>query len=496
MAASLEFFGPNPMPKDAALLDMICQAGTQLGRVVERDRANDRLHDALHDSLTSLPNRPHFLREVDQAFREYSLDRRAGFCVLFVDVDRFKIVNDSLGHAGGDALIMQVGARLKASIRQGDFTAQTSGGNPSALLARMGGDEFTVLVRGIRGQEEAEAIADRIHTVLRNPFRVGGHEVVTSASIGIAMSSPEHSSADELVRHADMAMYYAKARGKARSQLYDGTMQAFATRRLDLQSQLRAAVRDEAFELHYQPVISMADGEVVGLEALVRWRVSPTELRYPDEIIPAAEETGLIVPLGMWVLREACRAACRWNDTRDPDRPLTVSVNLSARQFAQPDLAEQVRAVIAETGIRPELLRLEITESMTMDDAEYAAEALNRLCALGIQISVDDFGTGYSCLSYLHRFPLHVLKIDRSFISRMESHMESLQIVKTIVVLARSLGMEVIAEGAETADEIETLRSLGCNFCQGNYFSPPLPADQLDAFLGKPLAALLPARDI
>ena len=351
------------------------------------------------------------------------------------------------------------------------------------VLARVGGDEFTVLAPGIRHPQEALAIADRIQTVLREPFRVEGHEVVTGACIGIALCSPGDGSADELVRHADMAMYHAKARGSARSEVYDRAMQDRATRRMTLHRELRAAVDDEAFTLHYQPVVSLADGEIVGVEALVRWQTSPTVLRYPDEFIPAAEETGLIVPLGSWVLREACRATCRWNASRGARRPLTVSVNLSPRQLAQPDLVDEVRGIIAETGIRPELLSLEITESMTMDDPDDAADVLNRLRALGIRISIDDFGTGYSCLSYLHRLPLQVLKIDRSFIARMETNMESLQIVNTIVVLAHSLGLEVIAEGAETAEEIDRLCSMGCNFYQGFHFSPPVPEEQLLSLL-------------
>ena len=291
VVAALEFFSPNPMPKDPALLTMLHQAGTQLGRLIERDRATSRLHDSLHDPLTGLPNRTHFLREVDQACREYALDNDKGFCVLFVDLDRFKIVNDSLGHAAGDVLITQVGARLRESIQRGEFT-----GDGKALLARMGGDEFTILVPGVRSPQDAVAAADSLQALLRNPFQIEGHEVVTSASIGIAMRSSETGSADELVRHADMAMYQAKARGKARCELYDATMQASATRRLDLLSDLQAAVRDQKFELHYQPIVSVADGGIVGAEALVRWRTSPDTLRYPDEFIPAAEETGLIVP--------------------------------------------------------------------------------------------------------------------------------------------------------------------------------------------------------
>lgn len=483
VAASLEFFGPNPMPEDSALLSLISKAGTQLGRVIERDSARARLHDAMHDTLTGLPSRPHFVREVEQARREHSLDSTAGFCVLYVDLDRFKMVNDSLGHAAGDVLITQVGARLKASISEGTVTGRAAGGILPAVLARVGGDEFTVLVRGIRQPVEAVAIADRIKAVLSAPFRVEGHEVVTSASIGIALSSPADGSAEELVRHADMAMYHAKALGKSRCEIYDGTMQDVATRRMTLHNELRVAVENEAFTLHYQPVVSLVDGEVVGVEALVRWQTSPTTLRYPDEFIAAAEETGLIVPLGSWVLREACSAVCRWNAIRGDRRPLTVSVNLSPRQLAQSDLVEDVQAIIAETGIQPQLLNLEITESMTMADPDHAAEVLNRLCALGIRISIDDFGTGFSCLSYLHRLPLQVLKIDRSFIARMETNMESLQIVNTIVVLARSLGLAVIAEGAETVEEVDRLRSMGCNFYQGYYCSPPVPEDQLLSLL-------------
>ena len=292
VVAALEFFSSHPMPEDPMLMRLIRQAGAQLGRVIERDRANDRLRDSLHDSLTDLPNRPYFLREVDEAFREFALNLGDGFCVVFIDLDGFKLVNDSLGHAAGDALITQVGARLKAAIRQDDLTGHAPGADPEALLARMGGDEFTILVRGVRRQDDAVAIAERIHAVLSNPFRVEGHEVLASASIGIAMSSAEHKSADELVRHADMAMYAAKAKGKRRTAFYDGRMQDFATRRLDLRSELRAAVRDGAFELHYQPVVSMVDEEIVGAEALVRWRTSPTTLRYPDDFIRPPRRPG------------------------------------------------------------------------------------------------------------------------------------------------------------------------------------------------------------
>lgn len=483
VGGSLEFFGPNPAPPDAALLGLLARAGSQLGRVIERDDARARLRDAMLDSLTGLPSRPQFVREVEQSLREYALDPTAGFCVLYVDLDRFKMVNDSLGHAAGDTLITQVGSRLKDAISQGAIAGRETDGVPPALLARVGGDEFTLLVPGISCPEGALAIADRIQHVLREPFRVEGHDVVTGASIGIALCSPEDGSADEVVRHADMAMYHAKARGKARSEIYDSDMQARATSRMALHNQLRAAVEDNAFTLHYQPVVSLADDEIVGVEALLRWKSSPTTLRNPDEFIPTAEETGLIVPLGSWALREACHAAGRWNATRAGRRPLSVSVNLSPRQLVQPDLVEDVRGIIAETGIRPELLVLEVTESTAMEDPDFAAEVLNRLGALGVRISIDDFGTGYSSLSYLHRLPLHELKIDRVFIEQMGTNHESRQIVNTIVVLARSIGLAVIAEGAETAEDVERLRAMGCNFYQGFFASPPVPEDRFLALL-------------
>ena len=485
--AVLEFFGEFPTPDDPALTSLIQQAGIQLSLVIERDRANDRLHDALHDPLTGLPNRRYFLRSADEAFRRSAQDRDAGFCVLFVDLDRFKMVNDSLGHAAGDSLIKQVAVRLKTGFQDGGIVDPSAQSETQAVVSRnIGGDEFMILVREVCRHEDATAIAEQIQHVLAEPFDIEGHEVGTTASIGIALSSSEPISAEELVRHADLAMCQAKERGKARSVLYDSEMQDSAVRRLELHSELQAAVRDEAFELHYQPVVSLADGEVAGVEALIRWRFSPTELRYPGRFIAVAEETGLIVPIGMWVLREACRAAVRWNDARGPERPLTVSLNLSPRQFAEPDLVEQISAILSETGVRPELLRLEVTETMTMDDADYAANVLDQLRGLGLQLSLDDFGTGFSSLSYLHRYPMQILKVDRSFVSKMETNEESLQIVKTIVVLARSLGMAIVAEGAERPEEVVRLRALGCEYCQGYYFSPPLPADELEVYLEQP----------
>ena len=479
VVAVLEFFATEVTAQDSGLLQMISQAGTQLGRVIERDRANDRLHDALHDALTGLPNRANFLHRLEHALRDYRLDRADGFCVLFVDLDQFKIVNDSLGHLAGDALIAQVGARLHASI-----CGSEHGNTGQRLLARLGGDEFTVLLRGVSTSAEAVSIADRIHQALRRPFLVDSREVVTSASIGIAFSTSSHASASEVLRDADLAMYHAKLCGKARSELYDQAMHVLAVQRMSLEGELRAALGKNEFVLHYQPIMSALTARLVGFEALVRWQTPIGTLRYPGEFIAVAEETGLIVPLGMWVLREACRHSHGWNREFPATPQLTMNVNLSARQFAQPDVVEEVRRIIVETGVDPTTLRLEITETVAMDNVERAVQVLSGLRGLGVRISLDDFGTGFSCLSYLHSFPMQEIKIDRSFVSRMEINPESLQIVKTIMSLARSLDMEVVAEGVETEAQYVRLKALGCDYCQGFYFSRPLPASAVRTLLG------------
>ena len=486
VVAVLEFFAKLPTPEDPGVIRAISGAATQISRVIERDRAQDRLHDSLHDALTGLPNRANFLRRLDQALNEQRLDPAATFCVVFIDLDQFKVVNDSLGHAAGDRLLIQVGARLRTIIRHGDELARPGGTVDSRVLARLGGDEFTLLLLGVRDTTDAEVIAERIQSELRQPFMVDGREMVTGASIGIAMASPDDHEATEVLRNADLAMYHAKARGKGRYAIYNHTMHAAAMARLSVEADLRTALRDESFVLHYQPIVALADGRTVGFEALVRWEVEPGRLRYPDEFIPVAEETGLIVPLGLWVLREACTTLQRWNTMFAGVAPRTMSVNLSARQFAEPDLVEQVRRIILDTGIDPAWLRLEVTETVAMGDAERAIQILSALRRLGTRISLDDFGTGFSSLSYLHRYPLQVLKIDQSFVSQIEINPESLQIVKTIMNLARSLDMEVIAEGAETEAEVWQLRSLGCDYCQGYFFSRPVAAGEIEKLLQEP----------
>lgn len=477
VAAVLEFFAEGAIAPDAILLRLMSQIGTQLGRVVERKRAEDDLiHDASHDPLTSLPNRALFLELLTRAVARSKRHPDAKFAVLFIDLDRFKIVNDSLGHHAGDNLLVQVADRLSASLRQSDVVARTNAepGNTCDMLARLGGDEFTVLLDDLGDLSDAVSVADRLQEALKSPFSIEGQEVYASASIGIASSATGYTSADAVLRDADLAMYRAKASGKARYEIYDRAMHATAVNRLALETNLRRALQNNEFVLHYQPIVLLSSAEVIGFEALVRWQKSESELVYPGEFIDVAEDTGLIVFLGMWVLREACRTMCRWHEEFPRERPLTISVNISARQFAQPDLVQQVRQIIHETGIDPHTVKLEITESATMGDAERTVKVLSNLKDLGVQFSIDDFGTGYSSFSYLHRFPLDTLKIDRSFISRMGQGSESLEIVKTIMHLARNLGMQVVAEGTETEAHVELLKSLGCDFGQGYFFSRPL----------------------
>ena len=494
VVAVMEFFALVPTAEDPVLLQAISRAATQISRVIERDRAQDRLHDSLHDALTGLPNRANFLRRLEQAVHQHRLDPAATFCLMFIDLDQFKVVNDSLGHAAGDRLLVQVGDRLRAAIRDSDDLAPSTPAVTTCMLARLGGDEFILLLHGVCVVADAVAIAERLQTALRQPFMVDGREMVTGASIGIAMASAECQEASDVLRNADLAMYHAKVRGKGRCAVYDGTMHALAMARMSVEAEMRVALRDRSFVLHYQPIVALADERTVGFEALVRWQVEPGRLRYPNDFIPVAEETGMIVPLGLWVLREACTTLRRWNARFTDGAPRSMSVNLSARQFAEPDLVEQVRRIIVETGIDPAWLRLEVTETVAMDDAERAIQVLSALRAMGARISLDDFGTGFSSLSYLHRYPLQLLKIDRSFVSRMEANTESLQIVQTIMNLARSLNMEVIAEGAETAAEVSRLRSLGCQFCQGYFFSRPLAEDAIELLLGQPGRAIMVPR--
>ncbi|MFL9913259.1 putative bifunctional diguanylate cyclase/phosphodiesterase [Paraburkholderia sp. RL17-337-BIB-A] len=493
--AVLEFFTDRISPPDEPLQRLMSQVGTQLGRVIERQRAEDRLvHRAFHDYLTELPNRAMFLDRLGRAVARQQDDPDYQFAVLFIDLDRFKVINDSLGHLAGDQLIAQVAGRFLTSLRHGDTVSRSGAGagdyadSFAATLARLGGDEFTILLDDMSSPRDAEQVAQRIQDALKRPFGLEGQEVYTSASIGIATSAVRYASATDVLRDADLAMYRAKTQGKARHEVYNEAMHESAMVRLKLETDLRRALLNQEFVVHYQPIVSLKTREVAGFEALVRWQKSPSELVYPGEFIAVTEDTGLILFLGMWVLREACRTLCDWQKEFPRDPPLTVSVNVSARQFNQPDLVKHVRQIIDETGVDPATVTLEITESVTMNDAEHAIRILSQLREIGVRFSIDDFGTGYSSLSYLHRLPLDILKIDRSFISAMSEGGESLSIVRTIMRLAKDLGIDVVAEGTETIAQLDHLNALDCEFGQGYYFSRPLDASNIREMLEVPRA--------
>ncbi|MDQ1591756.1 MAG: hypothetical protein QOG71_2383 [Pyrinomonadaceae bacterium] len=454
--------------------------------ITERKRAEDHLHHAaFYDGLTGLPNRALFTDHLQVAVKRAQQHPEHLYAVLFLDVDRFKTINDSLGHLLGDHLLRDVARRLEACIR------------PEDVVARFGGDEFAILLNGLAHSADAIAVAERIGRELLTPFDLGGHEVFASASVGIALSTIGYNSSEEILRDADTAMYRAKAQGNGCYEVFDKLMHARALSLLKLENDLRRAVERGEFEVFYQPIIRLKTGMISGFEALVRWRHPERGIVSPLEFIPAAEETGLIIPMGSWVLRQACRQLSRWQAEYPAEAPLTMSVNLSGKQFRQADLVDQVKRILNETKLPPQCLRLEITESVVMEDAEVATAMLRQLRSLNVQLSIDDFGTGYSSLSYLHRFPINILKIDRSFVGRMCLEEESLGIVETIVILASKLKMNVVAEGIETEEQCEGLRDLGCEYGQGFIFAEPVTQEAATQLLAqeerarRPTAALV-----
>ncbi len=479
VAAVLQFFTTGTLGLDESRLGLLAQVAMQLGRVIERARAEQLLvFNASHDSLTNLPNRLHFTDRLEQAIAAYRRDPSMGFAVLFIDLDRFKIVNDSLGHLAGDDLLVQVAARMRLCTRRSDALVYGEAEHlgEGGLLARLGGDEFTVLLEQIEDPSDALRVANRLQEELQRPFSVAGQEVYTGGSIGITLSSTEYETSAAVLRDADLAMYRAKALGKGRSEIFDQAMHEAAMARLTLEADLRRALRNREFILNYQPIVDLATRGIVGFEALVRWQVPSGEMVPPAGFIQVAEETGLIVFLGAWVLREACRQLREWDAKFASQKLLTMSVNVSPREFNEQGFIDQVARILRETGVDPTRVRLEITENATMGDAEHAVEVLSRLRALGVQLSVDDFGIGYSSLSYLHRFPLNVLKVDRSFVTDILDRPESRDVISSIVGLARSMGLAVVAEGAEHEGQIEVLKGLGCDFGQGFVFDRPLDA--------------------
>lgn len=445
-------------------------AGSQTDITARKAVEEQLLHDAFHDPLTGLPNRALFMDRLGHAIRR---GRRSDSqsAVLFLDLDRFKVVNDSLGHVRGDQLLVAIARRLEECVRPGD------------TVARIGGDEFVVLLDEVPSVEESELIAGRIQESLSVPFQLGGQEVYTTASIGIAISSTGHERAEDLLRDADTAMYDAKSQGKATHRVFHQGMHSHAMTQLQLETDLRRALDRSELALFYQPIVALANGRVTGFEALARWRHPERGFLGPEEFIPLAEETGLIHRIGQWVLGEACRALRRWLDRYPDYGPLSVSVNLSARQFQTPELVAEVSDVLTAVTLPPGSLRLEITEGTIMGQAESSVAVLRGLKQAGVQVQVDDFGTGYSSLSYLQRFQLDALKIDRSFVGALGNSGENPEIVRTIITLAKNLGMAVIAEGVETPRQRTILQQLGCDYVQGWLFSHPLDGDAAEALL-------------
>ena len=428
------------------------------------------LHDTLHDPLTGLANRVLFREHADRALAR-SRRRRSSVAVLFLDLDDFKVINDSLGHRAGDRLLMEIARRLTATLRTED------------VAARQGGDEFTVLIERVSGIEEAQALAERLAVELSRPIELEGRHLVVRASMGIAVSGGADIGADDLLAHADAAMYAAKAQGKARHAVFDPSMRAQAQSRLELEGALRLAIENEEFDLHYQPIVALPSRQILGFEALVRWRHPLRGLISPDEFIPLAEATGLIVPLGRLVTGEACRRLREWRLGGPGREQLTMSVNVSPRQAVEPGFAAEVRAILARTRLDPSALVLEITESLTLHESATSDGSLRQLRDLGVQLAIDDFGTGFSALEYFKRFAVQGLKIDRSFIDGLGRSREDTAIVTATLAFAAALDLVVTAEGVETQEQVERLEALGCQQAQGFLFSRPIPVEAVPALL-------------
>jgi diguanylate cyclase (GGDEF)-like protein len=435
-------------------------------------RLEQLTRQAFRDALTGLPNRALFMDRLSHGLTR-ARRRHEHVAVLFLDLDRFKVINDTLGHTVGDQLLVEVSNRLGSSVRPGD------------TVARLGGDEFGLLLEDVADAETAELVALRIEAELAKPLSFEGREVFVTASIGIALSSERLGTPEEVLRDADLAMYHAKAKGKARHEIFDGTMSAPALDRMDLEMDLRSAITNRDFRLHYQPILRLETGRIVEVEALIRWQHEKRGLLQPDAFIGLTEETGLIVPIGQWVLTEACRQARAWQIEFPRTPALGMSVNLSAKQFQNPKLVEEITDALTMSGLDPACLKLEITESVVMQDVPATLAKLHELKDLGIRLAIDDFGTGYSSLGYLKRFPVDTLKIDRSFVKGLSHEGGDSAIVRAVVTVAKSLNMDVTAEGIETDQQRLELKALGCDLGQGFLFARPTTPEHL-----KPLLAV------
>ena len=445
----------------------------QFQDINDRKRAEGRIaFDALHDSLTGLPNRTLFIDRLQAAFRNAQRASDRSFAVCYIDFDRFKLVNDSFGHSIGDRLLVEIATRLRSLVPSGDF------------LARLGADEFAILIDELDDIERARSRADRIRSELARPFDLDGNRAQSTVSIGIAQWAKHYDQPELILRDAGTAMSHAKQAGRDRCEVFTLEMREASVRFLENETDLRGAIERNEFRAFYQPIIDVNTARLAGFEALIRWEHPERGLILPGEFVDIAEETGLIYPIGEWMLRQSCRQLSAWQQAFPETENLWISVNVSAKQFIHANIEEVVARFIKEYSVRPECLKLELTESAMADNLAHVADVMSRLKRLGVRICIDDFGTGYSSLSNLHTLPIDVLKVDRSFVNHMSAGSENREIIKTIVSLANSLKLDVIAEGVETDDQLDQLRALGCNFGQGFYFAPPLDSHAAEALVG------------
>lgn len=454
----------------------------QIQDITDRKRAEEQLvHDALHDALTGLPNRVLFLDRLQSAFNRARRHFNSQFAVLYLDLDRFKLVNDSFGHLIGDQLLLEIAGRLKKILRASD------------TVARLGGDEFTMLVEEIANIEEVVVVAERLREEMGKPFKLNGQQIFATISIGIAGWSRDYKRPEFLLRDADTALYQAKRMGRDRFEVFNTEMHETALRFLQIETDLRQALERHEFFLVYQPIVELENGNLLGFEALIRWQHPKRGLVSPLEFIPVAEEIGLIGPIGEWCLKTACRQLKTWQKNLGISDHTWISVNVSTKQFTNTDLVALVSDALGESNLKAQCLKLEVTESAMVENIEFAVETMQRLKELGVKLSIDDFGTGYSSLSYLHRLPLSSLKIDRSFVNQMRESEENQEIIKTIVALAKSLNLETIAEGIETEDQMTELQKLSCQLGQGFYFAKPLEVAAVEELF---FEKLTPSEDI
>jgi len=436
-----------------------------------RDSNKHLTYNAFHDGLTGLANRSLFMEHLERAVKHNKRDRNFQFAVLFIDLDRFKLINDSLGHLIGDHLLIAIVGRLQACLR------------PTDLIARFGGDEFTILLENLSDISDTIRVADRIQTSLSLPFNLSGQEVFITASIGIALSATSYNQPEDLVRDADIAMYRAKIGGKARYEIFNPSMHDRAVVRLQMETDLRLAIERQEFLIHYQPMVSLSSGRIIGFESLLRWQHPERGLLFPGEFIIVAQEAGLMVSIDQWVMRQACQQIQQWQEQTSRFPPLSISVNICNIHFIQANLVKEITQILQQTSLDASRFKLEITENVIMENHRSATATLSQLKALGIRLVIDDFGTGYSSLSRLHGFPIDELKIDRSFVSKINAKEKNLEITEIIVMLGKKLGLDVTAEGIETAEQLAQLKEMKCTYGQGYFFSQPLSSEAAEALI-------------